>query len=136
MSNPQLDIPATGPQHYTLPREVAGRLTPQDFIQFRFPSKCEGFDPDRYTVMVEVLDTSGPPYRSISKLRETVEIPHVIFDPHARIGVVPDGTDLPVYEAELGRGSTYILPSYNHPGLRNRQRIQMERYGMQAPNGL
>lgn len=125
----QLDIIATTPDTFTVPRFVPGRLTAQDFINFRWPSSM---NPSRYTVVVEVLDTAGAPYRGISKLMKSVELPHVKYGWHMRLGLVPDSDSLPVFEAELGRGSTYIIPeTYGQNG-----RFQMERHGGYTSMGI
>ena len=125
----QLDIIATTPDTFTVPRYVKGRLTAQDFIYFRWPS---GFDPSRYTVVVEVLDTAGAPYRGISKLMKSVELPHVMYGWHMRVGVVPDNDSLPAFEGELGRGSTYIIPSTHGQN----GRFLMDRHGGYTSMGI
>lgn len=129
MADRQLDILATRADWFTLPRYLPMRLNGEDFVHFRWPREV---DPQRYTVTVEVLDTAGPPYRGIGPLKKSVELPHVQYDWHARIGVVPDTEALPIFEAEMIRGSTYIIPdTYGRNG-----RIQMERHGMHRPPGL
>lgn len=125
----QLDIIATNPGTFTIPRHVAGRLTAQDFIYFHWPAS---FDPSRYTVAVESLDTAGPPFRGISKLKKTVELPHVMYGWHVRVGVLPDSDRLPAFEAELGRASTYIIPETG----RANGRFQMERHGGYTSMGI
>ena len=129
MGDRQLDILATRGDWFTLPRHLPMRLNAEDFVFFRWP---DNVDPDRYTVVVEVLDNAGPHYRSISKLRKSVELPHIHYDWHARIGVVPNSHHLPVFESELVRGSTYIIPDVEG---RN-GRFQMERHGVHRPPGL
>lgn len=129
MTDRQLDIAATYPDWYTLPRHLPMRLNGEDFIFFDWPASV---DPSRYTVAVEVLDIAGPPYRGIGLLKKSVELPHVQYGWHARLGVLPDSEDLPVFEAEMIRGSTYVLPD---PKGRN-GRYQMVRHGMHRPNGL
>lgn len=124
MTDRQLDILATRPDWFTIPRYMPGRLNAEDFVFFIWP---KSINPSRYTVVVEVLDTAGPPYRSISKLKKSVELPHVQYGWHARLGVIPDSTSLPSYEAELNRGSTYIIKE----GQR-----QMESHGKKRPSGL
>ena len=129
MGDRQLDILATRPDWFTLPRYLPMRLNGEDFVHFRWP---RGVDPSRYTVVVEVLDNAGAPHRGIGGLKKSVELPHVQYDWHARIGVVPDHESLPVFEAEMVRGSTYIIPdTFGRSG-----RIQMERHGMHRPPGL
>ena len=132
MADRQLDILATRADWFTLPKTLPGRLNGDDFVFFTFPENKD-FDPSRYTVVVEVLDNSGSsPYRSISKLRKSVELPHVKYGPHVLIAVVPDNDSLPSFEAELIRGSTYVIPSL---GRRNGT-FEMIRHGMHRPNGI
>ena len=129
MTDRQLDILATRPDWFTLPRHLPMRLNGEDFVFFRWPPSM---DPTKYTVVVEVLDNAGPPYRGIGPLKRSVELPHVQYDWHARIGVIPDAGNIPMFEAEMIRGSTYIIPD-----SRGRNgRIQMERHGMHRPPGL
>ena len=123
----QLDILWTNRDWYTLPKNLPGRLMADDFVFFVWP---ESVDPKRYKIAVETLDVSGDSsYRLVSPLKKQVELPHVRFDPHARIGVLPDTDKLPVFEAELVRGSTYVLPTPQQNGW-----IQMERHGVHRPN--
>lgn len=128
MGDRQLDIVWTNPQWFTLPRHLPGRLSATDFVFFRW---CGDLNPADYTVVVESLDTAGPRFRSIGQLRREVELPHVMFDWHAQIGVVPNRPSLPSFEAELVRGSTYVIPSTHG---RN-GRFQMERHGVHRPPG-
>ena len=116
---------------FILPRNLPGRLNGDDFVYFIWDQNKE-FNPNNYTVVVEVLDTSGAPYRSISMVKRSVELPHVQYGWHPRIGVIPNHESLPIFEAELIRGSTYIIPS---TGGQN-GRYQMERHGMHRPPGL
>ncbi len=125
----QLDVLATRADWFDLPRHLPMRLNAEDFVFFKWP---RNLDPSRYTVVVEVLDNAGPPYRGISKLNESVELPHVQYGWHPRIGVVPDDSKLPAFEAELIRASTYIIPDTNGEN----GRFQMERHGVHRPPGL
>jgi len=130
MGDRQLDILATGPDWFTLPRHLPMRLGGEDFVFFHWP---HDLNPDRYTVVVEVLDTAGAPFRGIGKLNQNVELPHVQYGWHSRIGVIPDDDSLPKFEAELIRGSTYEIP-YTPKG--SNRRYEMRRSGMHRPNGL
>jgi len=125
----QLDILATRPDWFTLPRHLPGRLNAEDMVFFEWP--CH-LDACRYKVAVEVLDTAGPTYRGIGQLNKALELPHVQYDWHARIGVLPDSPDLPTFEAELNRGSTYMIPDV---GKAN-GRFQMRSHGMKRPPGI
>jgi hypothetical protein len=129
MTNRQLDILATRADWFTLPRHVPGRLNAEDFVFFDWPRTLNNC---RYTVVVEVLDNAGPTYRGIGKLQKSVELPHVQYDWHARIALVPDSTTMPVFESELNRGSTYVVPDV---GKAN-GRFQMVSHGMKRPPGL
>lgn len=125
----QLDITATGPDWFTIPRHAPGRLSTIDFVFFHWPASI---DPSRYTVAVESLDVAGPTHRGISKLRKSVELPHVQYGWNAKIGVIPDSASLPSFHAKLGRGNTYIIPD-----TRGRNGVfEMERHGVDAPTGL
>ncbi|MDB4769450.1 hypothetical protein OAG24_00645 [bacterium] len=127
MSDRQLDIIWTGPDWFTLPADVPGRLNGDDFVYFRWDCNLNPCD---YTVVVESLDTAGPTYRSISILDKTVQLPLVHFGAHVRIGVIPNSEVLPSFEAELFRGSTYVIPNtHGQTG-----RFQMEQHGMQRLN--
>ena len=134
MTDRQLDILATRPDWFTLPRYLPGRLNGDDFLHFRWPTN---FNRNDYTVMVEVLDTAGSPYRSIGKLNKSVELPHVQYDWHARVGVIPNDEGLPAFEAEMIRGSTYIIPETCRAEIGCYNGIfQMERHGMHRPPGI
>jgi len=148
MSGPnQYDIPSYGLNNDSrnVPRYLPGILTSLNFIHFNWPCEMNKYV-DRYTVVIESLDNSGPTYKSVSKMKKSVEIPNVHLDWHARIGLVPDakpgprhGQLLPVFEAELSRGSTYVIPEerwnddYMVHGF---GRIQMEQHGMVRPPGI
>jgi hypothetical protein len=128
MTDRQLDLPATYPDWYILSRHLPMRLSGLDFVFFIWP---KDFDFSRYTVVITSLDTAGPPYRGIGKLKKSVEVPHVQLGWDDRIGVLPDSESLPAFEATMIRGSTYQIPDVTANG-----RYQMERYGMYRPNGL
>jgi hypothetical protein len=131
MSNMQLDIPATRSDWFTLPTFVPMRLSAVDFIYFIWPADV---DAKRYTVVIESLDTSGPTFRGISLLDSKVQLPHVQLPWPAKIGLIPDSINLPVFEAELIRASTYVIPRKNQWG--NNSRIEMERHGIHRPPGI
>lgn len=127
MGDRQLDILLSQSHFFTLPRYLPGRLNTDDFVFFRW---CSGINPEKYDVVVESNDVSGPTYRKISPLLESVELPHVRFPWRGRIGVIPKTDKLPSFEAELHRGSTYIIPDTHGKN----GRFQMERHGMDRPN--
>lgn len=127
MGDRQLDILFSQSNFFTLPRYLPGRLNTDDFIFFRW---CSTIDPKNYDVVVESNDVSGPSYRKISPLLESVELPHVRFPWRGRLGVIPKNDKLPSFESELSRGSTYIIPDTHGKN----GRFQMEKHGMDRPN--
>lgn len=129
MADRQLDILATRADWFTLPRYLPGRLDGACFIHFIIPDRL---DVNKYKVVIEVLDTAGPTYRSIGPLRQSVELPHVHYDWHARIGVVPNDSSMPSFESTMYRGSTYVIPHTN--GVNGV--FQMTQHGVQRPPGL
>lgn len=119
----QLDILLSQPEFYIIPKHLPGRLMTTDFMFFRW--SCD-FDVRRYCVVVESSDVSGDSvFRNIGPLQKTIELPHVRFGAYSRIGVIPDSEQLPSFEAELIRGSTYIIPDTHGKN----GRFQMERHG-------
>ena len=129
MTDRQLDIMATRSDFFILPTHLPGRLDTTMFVFFNWPREV---DPKRYTVVIESLDTSGATYRGIGKLHDHVQLPHVQLGWHSRIGVIPDSEELPAFEAELVRGSTYDIPK----GPWKQPRIQMRRHGVHRPPGI
>ena len=129
-ANLQLDIPATRSDWFTLPSYLPMRLGAVDFVFFHWPAEL---DASRYTVVIESLDTAGPQHRGISKLKESVQLPHVQLHWHSKIGVIPDSENLPSFEAELFRGSTYIIPNRSSwvYGVNS-----MAQHGTQRPPGI
>lgn len=123
----QFDILWTGPDWYTIPPDAPGRLNGDDFVYFRWDCNLNPCD---YTIVIESLDTAGPQFRSISILSKSVQLPLVQLGAHLRIGVIPSTLNLPSFEAELIRGSTYVIP--NTKGKNGV--FQMERHGMHRLN--
>lgn len=128
MGDRQLDILGTHPDWFTIPRYMPGRLNSLDFVFF---SWCDQIDPNRYTVAILTDSPGSPDVRGISKLSKNVLLPLTQLGAHPRIGVIPDSSDLPLFEGELHRGSTYNIPKVNSPG-----RYQLEQHGMIGANGL
>lgn len=107
----QQDHLLTNTKFYSIPKEVPGRVSLEDFIRFKWDSSLY---PHTYDVVVESLDLSGPTnFRKIGKLSSTLELPHVKFASHAKIGVLPQDPRLPSFWSELVRGATYIIPNTN-----------------------
>lgn len=129
MESRQLDILATRPDWFTLPKYLPGRMNADDYIFFKWPSNV---NPQKYKVVVEVSDTAGQTFRSIGHLQDSLELPHVQYGWHPLVGVVPDSKSLPIFRAELIRGSTYIIPDTK--GINGA--YQMERHGMHRPPGI
>ncbi len=124
----QLDMHRHHPDFYTIPKYLPGRLEADDFIFFKFPNSL---NPQRYTVVIEGLDMSdNNPNRSIGKLNSALEVPQVKLGWHARLGVIPDSEQLPSFESELYRGSTYIIPDTG----RMNGVFRMEQHGIVRPN--
>lgn len=130
MTDRQLDIIATTPFTFTVPRYVKGRLTAADFMYFKWP---KSLDRRRYVIAVETNDTAGPQFRTISGLMGSVELPHVQYPWHGRVGVIPDNPNLPAFEAETSRGGTYIIPEVPQ-GMNGV--FQMERHGGYTSMGI
>lgn len=130
MGDRQLDILATRHDWYSIPDHLPGRLTAKDFVFFRWP---QGFVPSNYSVVLETLDnSSNTPFRKVpGSVQEATRLPHIQYGWHGRIGLIPNDSRLPVFESELVRGSTYIVPNIRTPGY-----YQMERHGMHIPPGL
>lgn len=125
----QFDILATRPEFWTIPKHLPGRVTMADFVEFIWPEKI---NPDDYSVIVEVLDTSSnDPYRLISKLRQKVELPHVQYGWDAKILVLPHNQTKPAFIGTLNRGSTYSIPKVSTNGM-----YQLKMMGMKRPPGL
>jgi hypothetical protein len=123
----QLDIPLSNAKFYGNPKHVPGRVNTDDFVYFSWPATM---NPKQYKVVVSVLDTAGPPLRSIGTLMKTVELPHVQFDPYGTIFVMPiSDQSLPTFYARLSRASTYVIPD-----VRGKHRCgmkhEMRRHGL------
>jgi hypothetical protein len=131
MAHRQLDVIATGPDWYTIPPNVPGRLNAEDFIFFQWPESLEPIR-HRYTVVLETKSvSSGSPFRSIAPVIENVQLPLVQFGWYPAILVLPDSEDLPAFRSTLIRGSTYTIPKvgpHHHPD--HHGFFQMERHGM------
>jgi hypothetical protein len=131
VSRPQLDTPLGNPKYYEYAEWNPMRNNSDSFVFFRWPSNI---NPTQYKVLVETNDTAGHPVRSLGPLSfhpKNVEgylrLPDVHFGWHNRISVVPiTDNNLPSFEAELGRGSTYDIPAVP---LAPRS-WQMRRHGM------
>lgn len=115
----QLDIPYNDFQFFTLPTSLPGRVTAEDMIFFNWP---ESMDPSPYTVVVPSLDTSGPSFRSIGQLRETMQLPLVHFDWGKEVLVLPNIDSLPKFVGIFSRSMTYTLPKARGSGYYEMQR--------------
>jgi len=129
MAERQYDILATRAHWFTIPRQMPMRLDGTSFVHFIIPRELPVH---RYKVVIESMDTAGPTYRSIGPLKQSVELPHIQYPWTARLGVVPDGEDIPSFEAQMFRGSTYVIP---HTLGRNGV-FQMTQHGVQRPSGI
>ena len=129
MTDRQLDLYKWGSNFLSIPKYIPGRLNADDFLYFKW---CAELEPivDRYTVVIESLDNAGATMRSISKLREAVEIPYVQLGWYPRLGLVPDSDKLPLFEGQVIRGSLYIIPETK--GINGKYLLRRE--GMLRPN--
>jgi hypothetical protein len=128
MANYQLDILATKPDWFSLPRHLPGRLNAEDFIYLHYDT---AFKPEEYRIVISTLDATEK-YRTIAVPARQVELPHVQLPWNGEIGVIPiNDTSLPSFVSKLNRGSTYIIPNVSASG-----RYQMEMHGMDRPSGL
>lgn len=130
-STRQYDILWTRGDWFSIPSDIPGRLNGDDFVMFKWDS-C--FPYKRYTVIIQSLDTAGPPFRSIGCLSPQLQLPLVQlgYGNDIKIGVVPDTEALPNFVAKLVRGSTYELPKIQC--LKGGCSYPMTRYGMDRPN--
>ena len=104
----QLDIPFASGHFFSLPKNLPGRVNTDDFMFFNIPA---GVNPADYTVAVSSIDTSGPRYRTIGVLQQSVELPFVQYGAHGQVLVLPTkNPNLPSFFSRLNRGSTYTIP--------------------------
>lgn len=101
--NRQFDIPLSTQFHFSIPTDVKGRLTQEDYVFFNYPNDV---DPTRYTV---VIDTFGGDPRQVGRLSEKVRLPHVHIPYDAFIMVLPDDISLPKFIGTAIRGRRYTL---------------------------
>jgi hypothetical protein len=99
----QFDKPLTDPYFFSLPADVEGRTTPDDFVYFDFCSVI----PNKYDVVVE--SDSGD-FLNVCELQAAVKLPHVHFVKGALILVVPKwDVSLPKFVGTIQRGKRYSL---------------------------
>jgi len=124
----QYDILWARGDWFSIPPELPGRLNGDDFVMFKWP--CD-FPKCNYTVVIQSLDTAGPPFRSIGKLDHQLRLPFVQlgYGNDIKIGVIPESECDPSFWAKLVRGSTYDIPNKKCSGV-----YMMQRYGMDRPN--
>lgn len=103
MNRRQFDIPLTTQFHFSIPSDVKGRITQEDFVYFTYP---EDVDPTRYSV---VVDTFSGDHRQVAPLSEKVKLPHVHIPYEAFIMVLPDDPSLPKFIGTTIRGKRYTL---------------------------
>jgi len=127
----QYDISWTRADWIEIPPDMPGRLNGDDFVMFRWGA-C--FPYTRYIVVIQSLDTAGPPFRSIGCLSPQLRLPHVQlgYGSDIKIGVIPDCESLPRFTAKLVRGSTYVIPPLRECCPDGE--YMMERFGMDRPN--
>jgi hypothetical protein len=129
----QLDHPYGRSGFFEYPSHSAMRNTAENYVFFEWPGSV---DPTQYDVVIESLDTAGPTFRTIGMLGKNrtdrqsyIRLPDTHFDWHGRIGVIPrTNVNLPQFEAEIGRGSTYTIPAVQGPRT-DGTAWQMRRHG-------
>ena len=97
-----------------------GAIEAIEYVNFVFPEflKTHPKIVSRYQVLISAINTKSSPAMkytarpvwTIGALSEKLKLPLVWQDPYARIGVVPDGSDLPSFSALLVPGGTYFIP--------------------------
>lgn len=115
-------------EDYNAPRDQPGILNNDDFVHFIWG----GIDASRYTVIIDVNTMAGERFKSIGKLASSVELPRTVLGANTPIALIPDSDDLPRFSAKLVRGSTYVVP----PHCNGSGHFQMERHGIDVPNGI
>lgn len=113
--DPQLDITYYGQDFLSLPKFLPGRLNSDDFVYFNIPASINQND---YMVVVKSNDVArNNAFRTISVLREWVELPAVYFGGDSIVSVIPKtNPNLSSFHSRLNRGSTYDIPNVNKYG--------------------
>jgi hypothetical protein len=109
MTDRQNDMYRQGANFLSIPKYIPGRQCGDDFLYFKWCNELEPYA-NQYTVVIESLDTSGATYRGISTLRQTVELPPIHLPSPARMALIPNTKNLPMFVANLVRGSLYVIP--------------------------
>ena len=126
----QLDISRTGPNFFTLPKHLPGRVNVDDFVYFNLPP---GMVASQFMVAIDSLDTAGPSFKTIGKLSQSggsVELPHVHLPAYGNIYVMPaNNPALPTFWARLNRGSTYTIPDVRRNHVFGMRHV-MQRHGI------
>jgi len=103
----QLDIPLTSGFYFVIPTDVKGRLTSEDYINF----KIDGINKELYDVAIETIQED---FRTISHLNEVVRLPHVQIPQGAFVLVLPrNSLSLPKFIGTIDRGKTYYVSTKN-----------------------
>ena len=129
MTDRQLDTYNLNSEFLSMPKYIPGRNCSSNFLYFKWCNELAQLV-DKYTVVIQAASVSGAIWRGISKLREAVELPQVQLGQGVMVALLPEHSNLPVFVAELIRGSLYIIPETN--GVNGR--YQMDREGMLRPN--
>lgn len=98
----QYDIPLTTQYHYSIPSDVPGRTTSQDFVYFNY----NGVIPDPHNYIVSFQSYSGE-FLGVAPLSQTVKLPHVHISPDSMIMLLPNSLGLPRFIGTVQRGKTY-----------------------------
>ena len=93
---------------WTIPKDK--RITAYDFLFFNW---CSNTNPDFYDIIIQTLDTTlCDQWRNLGTLRESVELPPIVFDVRGIVGVVPKSDEsLPRFTNTFSRGNTYTIKS-------------------------
>lgn len=102
----QYDIPLTNMFFATLPADVPGRTTRDEYVYFDYT-----FDASQYDVVAE---SYGGQFLKFAPLSQAVKLPHVQYGRESLLMVIPINNPLlPTYVGTIQRGKRYVLA----PGL-------------------
>ena len=99
----QFDIPLTTQFYFTLPSDVKGRITQEDFLYFSWDQEI---NPSNYDVVLETLQTD---FKIIGPLSSIVKLPHVQISNDALFIILPKYSHLPKFIGSPMRGKKYHL---------------------------
>jgi hypothetical protein len=105
----QYDVPIANGLFYEIPSSAKGRIMADDFVFFKWSGN---FNPQKYEILIQSLDTAGTLWRNIGQVTSKVKLPFVHFDPYGKLALVSAGGDqrMPTFSNILVRGATYLIP--------------------------